>query len=143
MVEPVYGKYAKYVVTETQQQKLPPMPKGSVTNMAFIDDDNVKGSWNLISAWFHPRKEPLVVIPDSHHHDEPELLAFFGSDMKDLHELNAEVELWMEDTKMTLTKSCLIFVPAKMKHSPLKLIRVDKPIFHFSSVAGAQWIREH
>jgi hypothetical protein len=142
MAEANYGKYSKYVVTKSQPQKLPTLPKGSVTDMAYLDDEVVKGAWNVICAWFWPRKEPLVVIPEPHFHDQHEVVAFFGSNPEDPFDLCAEVELWMEDQKLTLTKSCMVYIPAKMKHSPLKLIRIDRPIFHFSSVTEAAWVRK-
>lgn len=143
MAEANYGKYAKYVVTEPQPQKLPPLPAGTVTNMAYLDNEVVKGAWNVICAWFWPRKEAITVIPDPHHHDQNEVVAFFGSDPKNPLDLCGEVEFWMEDQKLTLTKSGLVYIPAGMKHSPLKLIRVDRPIFHFSSVTEAEWVRKH
>jgi hypothetical protein len=142
MVESNYGDYAKYVVIEPQPSKLPPLPEGSVTNMAYLDGEVIEGAWNVICAWFWPRKEPMVVIPEPHYHDENEVIAFFGTNSEDPFDLCAVVELWMEDQKLTLTKSCLVYVPAKMKHSPLTLVKIDRPIFHFSSVTESKWIRK-
>jgi hypothetical protein len=142
MIEPQYGKYAKYVVVNSQPAKLPALPQGSVTDMAYVDGEVVPGAWNVICAWFWPRTEPLLVIPEAHYHDNGEVICFFGSNPQDPFDLCGIVELWMEDTKLTLTKSCAVFVPAKMKHSPLKLIKIDRPIFHFSSVTESQWIRK-
>src|SRR4030043_1350654 len=125
MAESNYGKYAKYVVLGPKPNQLtPPLPKGSVTNMAYLDGEVIEGAWNVICAWFWPRTEPLTVIPEPHHHNQNEVICFFGSDPKDPFDLCGEVELWMEDQKMTLTKSCLVFAPAGMKHCPLKLIRI-------------------
>ena len=119
------------------------MPAGSVTNMCYLDDTVIPGSWNVITAWFWPRTEPLVVIPDAHYHEEREVVCFYGSDPDDPFDLCGEVEFWFEDQKILLTKSSLLYVPAGMKHSPLVLNRIDRPIFHFSSVTEAAWVRKH
>jgi mannose-6-phosphate isomerase-like protein (cupin superfamily) len=50
--------------------------------------------------------------------------------------MGGEVEFWMEDEKFIINKSCMIFVPAGVKHCPLYLKRVDRPIFHFTVVTS-------
>jgi hypothetical protein len=35
----------------------------------------------------------------------------------------------------------MIFVPAGMKHCPLTVTRVDRPIFHFTTVTGHEYDR--
>jgi len=47
--------------------------------------------------------------------------------------MGAEVELWLEDEKHIITRSSLVFIPAGMKHCPLTFLRVDKPVFHFTT----------
>jgi hypothetical protein len=42
------------------------------------------------------------------------------------------VELWLEDEKHILTKTCLVYAPKGMKHYPLSFLRVDYPIVHFT-----------
>ena len=69
-----------------------------------------------------------------HTHDFDELLGFIGSDWDNPAELNAEVEFWLEDEKYILTKSCVIFIPKGLTHCPLKLLRCDRPVFHFGIV---------
>jgi hypothetical protein len=143
MAEANYGKYAKYVVLGPKaNQDTPEFLERSVTDIIYLDDEVIKGAWNVICAWFWPRKEPLTVIPEPHHHDQHEVVAFFGSNPQDPFDLCAEVELWMENQKLTLTKSCLVYIPGGMKHAPLKLIRIDRPIFHFSSVTETAWERK-
>ena len=45
-------------------------------------------------------------------------------------------EIWLDGEKHIITKTALVFVPAGMKHCPLILRRVDRPIFHFTTVTG-------
>jgi hypothetical protein len=57
--------------------------------------------------------------------------------------LGGEVEFWLEDEKYLLTKSCLIFAPKGLKHCPLRVIRVDRPIFHFTVVTGGEYVAKN
>jgi hypothetical protein len=74
-----------------------------------------------------------------HTHDADEIIGFFGNNPQDPYDLGGEIEFWLEDEKHILTKSCLIFVPRGMKHCPLILRRVDRPIFHFTTVTSGQY----
>ena len=35
----------------------------------------------------------------------------------------------------------MIFVPAGMKHCPLILRRIDRPVFHFTTVTGHKYVK--
>jgi hypothetical protein len=39
-----------------------------------------------------------------------------------------------------LTRTSMLFPPAGMKHMPLSIKRVDRPVFHFSIVMGPQYL---
>ena len=39
----------------------------------------------------------------------------------------------LEDEQYTITESCLIFVPAGMKHLPLIFRRIDYPVFFWTA----------
>ena len=69
----------------------------------------------------------------AHTHDFGETLGFVGSVTSNPHALGGEIEFWLEDDKYILDKSCLIFVPAGMKHLPLIFRRVDSPIFFWTA----------
>lgn len=132
-------KYAKYIITEKK-----PEPKlhesirrwrertsDSQTFLLHIDDDVVKGAPWVNCVWF--LKAPGEPTRKAHTHDFDEILALFGTNPEDPYDLGGEVEFWLGDEKYTLTKSCIIFVPKGLKHCPLIIKRVDRPIFHFSS----------
>jgi len=136
-----YGDYAKYVVQHMwADAPLPPMPAGTVTNMTYLDGNTIPGAFNVICAWFEPRTEPLVVIPNAHTHDTHEVVCFYGTNPDDYRDLCGEIEMYLEDQKITITKSGLVYIPAGMSHSPLTIIRADRPIFHFSAVTESEWI---
>ena len=75
-----------------------------------------------------------------HVHDCPEIIGFFGGNPESPYDLGAEVEFWLEDEMHLITTSAMIFVPAGLKHCPLILRRVDRPIFHFSVLTGGHYI---
>ena len=69
----------------------------------------------------------------AHTHDFGETLGFVGSITSTPRALGGEIEFWLEDDRYILDKSCLIFVPAGMKHLPLIFRRVDSPIFFWTA----------
>ena len=45
------------------------------------------------------------------------------------------------DEVVTVTKSCLVFVPAGLEHSPILVPKLERPIIHFSGGNGGDYIR--
>ena len=74
----------------------------------------------------------VKVGPQPHIHPFDELFTFFGTNYDDPHDLGGEIEFWLEDEQFIFDKSCMVLIPAGMKHCPLEIRRIDKPIFHFS-----------
>lgn len=140
------SKYGKYIVTEPKKNivKPPWSPKGPIPGrIAYIDKEVVDGAFYMECVWIMPGLRPPPGAsseprgPQAHTHDYDEILGFFGSDTENMHDMCGEVELWLEDEKHIINKSCLVFIPKGMKHCPLTFTRVDKPIFHFSVGPGA------
>jgi hypothetical protein len=133
------SKYAQYIVTEKYVPKeMNPelIKKYEEWNhlILWMDNKVVPGSFQMNCCWF-------VKVPEDqqyfqHKHDVPAIIGLFGSDPQNQHDMGAEVEFWMEDEKFIINKSCMIFVPAGVKHCPLILSRVDRPIFHFTVVTS-------
>jgi mannose-6-phosphate isomerase-like protein (cupin superfamily) len=137
------SKYGKYVVTEL---KTPDFPREFVeaykkfaTRILWMDANNVPGAFQMNCSWY---LKPSPHGAEWHTHDVDEILGFFGNDAANPDDLHGEVELWLEDEKHIITKSAMVFVPAGMKHCPLIIRRVDRPIFHFSTVTGSQYIQQ-
>jgi hypothetical protein len=132
-------KYGKYIITEmempAEQQswsaKYRPQDK---IDLLHINDDVIKGAFYVQAGWFLPaiteNKSPdRSTKPHAHTYDE--IIGIFGTDTENPHDLCGEIEIWLDDEKHLITKSCLIFLPAGLKHGPFREIRVDRPIFHF------------
>jgi len=147
-------KYGKYIVNELKQPAAeapwsPPLTaagKGKGGRVLFMDNDIVPGSFYMECVWILPR--PAGTTPgdsarrvgtESHAHDYDEIIAFFGTNLDDPSDLGAEVELWLDDEKHIITKSSLVFVPAGLMHCPLTFLKVDRPVFHYTTGPGKMY----
>jgi hypothetical protein len=133
------SKYGKYIITELK----PGIPAGDKAHskLIYLDDEVIKGAFYVECAWIWPGCEFYPSSkPEAHTHDFDEVLTFFGTNPEDPQDLCGEIEFWLEDEKHMLTKSCLVFVPKGMKHCPLIMRRVDRPIFHFATGPGRTYI---
>ena len=146
------SKYGKYIVdtlkpptTEAPwSPTLSAAGKGQGGRVLYVDSDIVPGAFYTECVWIMPR--PAGTTPgnrgvgtESHAHDYDEMIAFFGTDLEDPYDLGAEVELWLEDEKHLITRSSLVFIPAGLKHCPLTFLKVDKPVFHFTTGPGKMY----
>jgi len=145
-------KHAKYIVTGEKlkhDMKLPQYRIGALraqqrppeqsTRVMWLDDTVIPGGFYTECVWFLPgmaSDEPTV---GTHSHSFPEIITFFGTDHNNMHDLGGEIELWLEDEKIVMTRSFLAFVPAGMNHCPLIIRRVDRPIFHFTVGTGKEY----
>ena len=138
------SKYGKYVVTELkipeEKQKIAADYAKYATRILWLDENVVEGAFHMNTAWYLKAATTLEDV--SHVHDTDEIIGFFGNDPDNPHDLGGEIKIWLEDEKQVITKSAMVFVPAGMKHCPLILKRVDRPIFHFTTVPGKQYIKE-
>ena len=107
--------------------------------IAYMDSNMFKGGFYTECMWYHTASKAVV---EPHTHDFDEVLAFIGGNPKDAKNLNGEIEFWLDDEKHILTKSCMVFIPKGMKHGPMIVRRVDKPMLHFSLGPGAVYDKE-
>ncbi|MBN1191011.1 MAG: hypothetical protein JXA46_14745 [Dehalococcoidales bacterium] len=136
------GKYGQYILTELIMNEKPDVAarySEFATRILWMDEKNTPGSFQINCSWYF--RPPKTQMGDSHHHDVPEIIGLIGSDYTNPHNMNTEVEFWMEDEKFTINRSCMIFIPPGIKHCPLILKRIDKPVFHFSVVTSPLYSR--
>jgi thiosulfate/3-mercaptopyruvate sulfurtransferase len=136
-------KTAKYVVTELHmpefQRSINDRYSQFATRVLWLDDKVVEGAFHMNVSWY---LKPAATFADKPHvHATDEIIGFFGSNPDDPYDLGGQVEIWLEDEKHVLGRSCMIFVPAGVKHCPLAVVRVDRPIFHFTTVTGHEYDR--
>ena len=129
---------AKYIVSELRmpeaKQKIAEEYSKYATRILWLDEEVTEGAFHINTAWYLKAAETLEDCP--HVHDTDEIIGFFGNNPDEPYDLGGEIEIWLDGQKHLITKSALVFVPAGMKHCPLILRRVDRPIFHFTTVTG-------
>jgi hypothetical protein len=149
------SKYGKYIITELKQPKVeaewsPPITaagKNKGGRVLYLDNNVAPGAFYMECVWVMPR--PAGTVPggekgrrvgtEPHTHDYDEVIAFIGTDLNDPYDLGAEVELWLDDEKHIINKSCLVYIPAGLKHCPLTFLRVDRPVFHYTTGPGKMY----
>ena len=137
-------KYGKYIITELKNNLIKPAWNKGVEkpdegrSVLHLDSEVLEGAFYVGCKWFWPRiispvplaERPNAIIP--HKHDFDEVLAAFGSNPEDPHDLCGELEVWLGNEKHIITKSFIIFIPKGLMHGPIGFNRIDKPIFHLS-----------
>ena len=138
------SKYGKYVVTDLivpeDKKKIAEAYSKYATRILWMDENVVEGAFHMNTAWYLKAATTLEDRPHAHENDE--IIGFFGNNPDHPHDLGGEIEMWLEDEKHIITKSALLFVPAGMKHCPLILKRVDRPIFHFTTVPHGRYVKD-
>jgi hypothetical protein len=138
-------KYQKYILTdlklpEEMQEKAPEYNERA-TRVLWLEDWVMKGAPSIITSWYWKATETEGT--PSHAHDFDEVLGFFGSDPQNPHDLGGEVEFWLEDEKYILKNSCLIFVPRGLRHCPLRVVKVDRPIFFLAVSTTSEYVKKN
>ena len=145
-------KYGKYICTELKEEvKLREekidRSQRMMEHVIWMDNEVIPGAFYSECVWFRPGH---LASPEemrqrdglpAHTHPFDEVLAYFGTNIDDPYNLGGEIEFWLEDEKFVLTNSFIAYIPAGMKHCPLKHIRIDRPIFHFTLGPGKMYTK--
>ena len=111
------------------------------TRILWLEDFVVQGAPSIICSWYWKATEAEGT--PSHTHDFDEVVGFLGSDWQNPGDLGGEVEFFLEDEKYLLTKSCLIFVPNGLRHCPLTVRWVDRPILFLAVSVTSRYVKEN
>jgi hypothetical protein len=155
------SEYGKYIVTKLKENiQLPnfrpgeylPQPTPGIrrrmNHVIWMDSDVAPGAFYSECVWFFPEKDispeeqnkvPKGGGPEAHTHPFEEVITFFGTNFDDPHDLGGEIELWLEDEQFVMDKSFLAYIPAGMRHCPLKIRRIERPMFHFTLGPGQSY----
>ena len=145
-------KYALHFITRDKPGlKLPgfrsPLAGQQATRMAVLDGEVLPAAdFHAEVVWFWPggkaKSGPAraqASIEKAHSHPFDEMVSFVGSDPADIHNLCGEIEIWIDAEKQVIDKSFMAYIPAGVVHGPIKINRIDKPIFHYSAGAGKKY----
>lgn len=119
--------------------RLPPAPPGFLTRLLWIDGKKLSGAPYLEAVWFLTSND---TGPEEHTHDFDEFLGFVGADAEEPEELGAEITFFLGGEAVTVTKSCLVYVPRGVKHSPILVPSLNRPVIHFSGGNGGDYVRK-
>lgn len=135
------GKYDKhFILKDKPDLELPEyrheIPEERAHRLVYLDNEVFPGANFYVEAlWFWPREvkpdEPPEVLAHTHPFDE--VIAFFGTNPDNIHDLCGEVELWIDGEQNIIDKSFMAFIPAGTEHGPLRIRRIDRPIFHYTA----------
>ena len=135
------GTYANHWVEKYEPVDgfRPEAPEGFLTTLLYMDDKKLKGAPYLEAVWFHTKND---TGPAEHSHDDfDELIGFLGTDPENPEELGAEVTLYINGEWITVTKSCIFYIPKGVSHSPILVPKMDRPIIHFSGASSGDYVR--
>jgi hypothetical protein len=120
--------------------RLPSAPPGFLTRLLWIDGKKLAGAPYMEAVWFLTTND---TGPETHTHvDFDEFIGLVGSDPENPGELGAEISFYIGGETITVTKSCLVYVPRGVEHSPILVPKMDRPIIHFSGGNGGDYKRE-
>lgn len=119
--------------------KLPGAPEGFLTLLLWIDGKKLRGAPYMEAVWFKTAND---TGPEAHAHEFDEFIGFIGTDPSQPEELGAEVQFYIGDEYVSITKSCLVYIPRGVTHSPILVPKLTRPILHFSGGNGGDYKRE-
>ena len=126
------GTYRNHRVTKyaPTDGRIPDAPEGFLTFLLWIDGKKLAGAPYTESVWFHTTND---TGPEEHVHDDlDEFIAFVGSDPDRPEELCGDVSFFIGGEQIHTAKSTIVFVPRRVKHSPLLVHALERDILHFS-----------
>ena len=131
------GEFGKYIVKTLKTPEFSPefmeIYKQWGRRLLWMDTNVVPGAFQMNITWYHsaPDMRPLYKH-DEHSHDFDELIGFLGSIPDDPYDLGGVIEVGINGEMHRLTKSSIIFLAGGLKHLPLSIISLERPILHFS-----------
>ena len=140
----------KYFVTELKWDVgeapwSPQFDDHEAARLLSMDSEVIKDAFYMETAWFFPGDWPKnkgdIGTIKAHTHEFDEIIAWVGSDPNDKYNLNGEVEVWIDGKQNLLDRSFLCFVPAGVEHGPIKINRIEKPMFHFTAGMGRKYAK--
>ena len=136
-------KTAKYV----REAPVRPSNHKEVTSpIPVLNSDDSFGNMGFQSYW-EAITQPFLMVNESHNHDFPQYLMFFGGEITDLTDLGGEIELTLSEDgenmeKHVFTKATMVYIPAGLYHCPLNFKKVTKPILFIDLFFASKYARK-
>ena len=114
-------------------------PKNAVIPITCLDGSAVKDTIYYQAQWLAKPLTQTGMIS----HDSDMLMVFIGSNPDDHENLGAEIELWLENDKLTLTETCLVFIPRGVAYGRMTVANVKKPVINYFCLMNSSFYNEH
>lgn len=85
------------------------------------------GGANFSLGWSY-LTEPFLMVEETHTHDFDQIIFFLGGDPGRVGNFGAEVEMQLDGEKHIIDYTSCVYIPAGLRHCPLDIKEVDKPI---------------
>ncbi|HTY82453.1 MAG TPA: hypothetical protein VMB24_06685 [Dehalococcoidales bacterium] len=126
-------KYLNRIITETGEKAPPPIPGVKSTHVLKVDKTRIKDFFSVDCTWYWSARDNST-IREAGVSKLNQVIGFVGLNPEDPHDLTGELTVWIDGEKQVINRSCLIFVPARMKFGPVQ-INTLKGQFFYASVA--------
>lgn len=101
-------------------------PADAVVQVVWRDEAQIPGA--LFNEVFWIMKD--CENPQFVKHDQDQVYGFISGDFDDPDNLKADVEMWLENDKITFTNTSFVLIPAGVAYGRIKITKhSDKPIF--------------
>jgi hypothetical protein len=126
-------KFGKYIITQTPENPMHPRVKYGTPlyNTLWINNQlngAIPGAFFLECSLISQKSEIQEPTGKPHNHDFDEYLVWLGTNPDNPFDLDAEIELWLENERHIITKTTAVFIPKGMYHLPLIYRKVERPI---------------
>jgi hypothetical protein len=98
-----------------------------------------KGKVGDFGVNWEPVTRPIKMVESSHKHAYPQILSFIGSNLANIWDFDAEVELWIGGEKHIITETTVVYIPGNVVHCPLYFNRIGKPIMFTNMYLTAEY----
>ena len=129
MTESKYSQYVKQEWITTSVFKEVPTPQWLISGAQHLDGYPFSAGWSCLT-------EPFTMVPHSHSHDYDQIVGFTGGNAEDIRDFGAVVEFGLgeEEEIQVITQSTFIWIPKGLRHGPLHVKEVRKPIMFIDIV---------
>jgi hypothetical protein len=105
--------------------------------------EEFSGGKDLDISWYCIT-EPFILNTASHVHDFDEYICFTSSSALDMNDYEAEVEISLgkDGIKRIITEPAIVYFPKGLIHSPVKILRLGKPISYTKICVSPQYSRD-
>lgn len=129
---------ARYFSFDHSGRPLRIEPKDAVAPIVRLDGGIVENTIFYEAMWLKKPFEEKGMV----RHGSDMLMIFVGADPDDHENLDADLELWIENDKLTITTTSIVFVPKGAAHGRMKAARVGRPVIYYSCFMNSSFYEE-